>query len=161
MLYYTFSLYVQFIVVYSKIVLYVFFILSCTRFQFGFLCSLFVPLYCSDTNTLLPPVAPTGLGETLISAALCPWRANYGTPDPATHLLPLIHLHCPVPIWSIQPIKPAPPSHFWQDVPRTMMPLQYFKSSSSCPNHLRSQWWHSWSSLPATANMLIFSFQAL
>ena len=33
-----FKLYVQFIVVYGKILSYVFFILSCTTLQFGFLC---------------------------------------------------------------------------------------------------------------------------
>ena len=50
----TFTLYVSFIVVYSTIVSYVLFILSCITLQFGFLRSLFGLFCCSDTNTPLP-----------------------------------------------------------------------------------------------------------
>ena len=38
----------------STIVSYVLFILSCTMFQFGFVCSLFGLFCCSDTNTPFP-----------------------------------------------------------------------------------------------------------
>ena len=54
-------MYILFIVVYSKTLLYVFFILSCTTFQFGFVCNLFGLLFCSDINhhnhhqTAIPP----------------------------------------------------------------------------------------------------------
>ena len=47
-------LHVQFIVVCSKIVLYVFFIIYCTMLHFGFLCSLFGLFCCSDTKTPRP-----------------------------------------------------------------------------------------------------------
>ena len=73
-----FKFYLRFIVVYSKIVLYVLFILSCTTFQFrfvcshstillyvfliiscttlqfGFVCRLFGLFWCSNTNNPLP-----------------------------------------------------------------------------------------------------------
>ena len=94
----------------STIVSYVLFILSCTRFQFGFLCSLFGLFCCSDTNTPRPCSTDTIGGShrfQLIPVAHRTSRDNGGAPSAPAKVCPSIPPQShPHPIQYVRPIQP-------------------------------------------------------
>ena len=73
----TLSFFIRFLVVYSTILSYVLFVLSCTIYQFGFVCSVLWLICCTDTNnplllifygTFLSKDQSIGLGNGYISS---------------------------------------------------------------------------------------------
>ena len=89
--------------------------LSCTTLLFGNF-QAYLDYSAARTQIFCIPAAPTQL--LAATASRRPSISNGGAPVLAALPQPPIIPYCPVPIgsiWTINPAKPSPPSHFWTD----------------------------------------------
>ena len=130
---------------------YIIFLLSCTILQLGFVCSILLLFFCTDTNHLRPGSDDESGGSR--------WFLTPVTPQYTMEALPIqrpllpVPPYQPCPIWSVQSVHPVEPSasqllSFWNPLPNNLIsPGEPIPRLMIHLTHRKSQWYQYQSSV--------------